>query len=174
VLTQTTERTAPAAITPTAGLLASVGAWFWIDVTQAGHVAFLLIAHPPERRPDESPQVIEARMRGLARALTLAEPHKPLPDIGPRLFMYRSADALLSLDDCDYLLRVPIGGDWARFVCNGGVVTIAVGLDPLPSESALAAVEAYITQQVTEGRLYLGKTCAEHPRNANHPGVTPV
>ncbi|WP_409471922.1 hypothetical protein [Streptomyces sp. HC307] len=174
MLIQTAERTAPVTIAPSAGLLASVAAWFWIDVTQAGHVAFLLIAHPPERRPDESPQVIEARMRGLAHALTLAEPHKPLPDIGPRLFMYRSADALLSLDDCDYLLHVPIGGQWARFVCDGGTVTVVVGLDPLAPGSPIEAVDAYITQRVTEGRLLLGKTRAEHPRNANRPGVTPV
>ncbi|KUL26652.1 hypothetical protein ADL12_32380 [Streptomyces regalis] len=164
----------PASVAPSAGLLASVAAWFWIDLTQAGHVAFLLIAHPPERRPDESPQEIEARMRGLADALTLAAPHKPLPHIGPRLFMHRSADALLSLDDCDYLLRVPIGGEWARFACAGGTVTIAVGLDPLGPGAPLAVVDAYVTERVIEGRLYLGKTRAEHPRSAARPGVIPV
>ncbi len=121
-----------------------------------------------------SPQVIEARMRGLARALALAEPHERLSDIGPRLFMHRSADAVLSLDGCDYLLRVPIGGDWARFVCAGGTVTLAVGLDPLPAGAPLQVVDAYLTQRVTEGRLFLGKTRAEQPRKALRPGVIPV
>ncbi|WP_328437574.1 hypothetical protein OHA71_10635 [Streptomyces sp. NBC_00444] len=162
MLTQTSNnRIAPSAVTPTAGLLASVAAWFWIDLTQVGHVAFLLLAHPPGRQPCDSPEMVEARMRGLARALTLAEPSQPLPDIGARLFMYRDMDVLLSLDGCDYLLHVPIGGDWARFVCNGGTVTVAVGLDPLPARSRLEVVDEYVTRRVCESRLLLGKTRAE-------------
>lgn len=148
---------------PTAGLLASVAAWFWIDLTQVGHVAFLLIAHPPERRPGESPELLAARMRGLADALSLAEPATTLPDIGPRLYMHRESAAVLRLDGCDYLMHIPIGGEWARFVCDGGTVTLAVGLDPLPARSALTAVEPYITHGVTEGRLLLGKTRATRP-----------
>ncbi|MEU6573619.1 hypothetical protein [Streptomyces sp. NPDC046805] len=159
-MTQNANPTGPTAVAPTAGLIASVAAWFWIDLTHVGHVAFLLLAHPPERRPSDSPEAIEARMRGLAEALALAEPHKPLPDIGARLFMHRDADVLLSLDECDYLLHVPIGGEWARFVCNGGPVTVAVGLDPLPARSHLEVVEAYLTQRVRQGRLLLGKTRA--------------
>ncbi|MFC9913953.1 hypothetical protein [Streptomyces sp. NPDC059862] len=158
MLTQTSDPAPPSAVTPTAGLIASVAAWFWIDLTRAGHVAFLLLAHPPGRQPGDSPEMIEARMRGLAQALTLAEPTEPLPDIGARLFMYRDADVLLSLDGCDYLLHVLIGGEWARFVCNGGTVTVMVGLDPLPARSPLEVVDAYITQRVRQGRLLLGKT----------------
>lgn len=162
MLTQTTNnRTAPSAVTPTAGLLASVAAWFWIDLTQVGHVAFLLLAHPPGRQPGDSPEMVEARMRGLAHALSLAEPSQPLPDVGARLFMYRDTDVLLSLDGCDYLLHVPIGGDWARFVCDGGTVTVTVGLDPLPAGSSIEVVDAYITRRVREGRLLLGKTRAQ-------------
>ncbi|MCP3821900.1 hypothetical protein NLX86_28550 [Streptomyces sp. A3M-1-3] len=166
--------TQPATITPSAGLLASVAAWFWIDPTKVGHVAFLLIAHPPGRRPGESPQMVEARMRGLADALTLAEPAALLPDIGPRLFMHRESDALLRLDGCDYLLHVPIGGGWARFVCDGGTVTVVVGLDPLPVSSSLEVVDAYITERATQGRLLLGKTRADRPRHSIKPGAPPV
>ncbi|WP_443315328.1 hypothetical protein [Streptomyces sp. 8N616] len=102
--------------------------------------------------------MIEARMRGLAQALTLAEPTATLPNIGPRLLMHRESDALLMLDDCEYLMRVPIGGDWARFVCSGGSVVVAVGLAPLPAHAPQDVVESYVVDRVAEGRLLLGKT----------------
>ncbi|WP_103534654.1 hypothetical protein [Streptomyces sp. SM11] len=157
--------TRPATIAPSAGLLASVAAWFWIDPTKVGHLAFLLIAHPPGLRPGESPQMVEARMRGLADALTLAEPTVLLPDIGSRLFMHQESDVLLRLDGCDYLLHVPIGGDWVRFVCDGGTVTVVVGPDPLPVSSSLEFVDAYVTERALQGRLRLGKTRAAPPQS---------
>lgn len=97
---------------PTAGLLASLGVWFWIDLTEAGHVAFVLLAHPPARREAESPESIEGDMRGLATALSLADPSARLPDIGPRLVVH-GRSALLSLDGCQAALHVP---GWRRVV----------------------------------------------------------
>lgn len=162
----------PRPVPPTAGLLASVAAWFWINLTEVGHVAFLLIAHPPERRPGDSAQLIESRMRGLARALSLAEPSEKLPDIGPRLSMHRESLAVLRLDGCGYRLHIPTGGEWARFVRGGGTVTVAVGLDTLPPHLALDAVEPYVSRSVTAGRLFLGKTrVAQQP---TLPGDTAV
>ncbi|MEU5302208.1 hypothetical protein ACH4YO_23935 [Streptomyces noursei] len=123
-------------------------------------MAFLLIAQPADRRPDESPHIIEARMRGLAAALMLDTSTAPLRDIGPRLTMHHESDAHLALDGCDYDLRVPIGGDWTRFVCDGGVVTVVVGLDPLPASSKRAVVAAYMSNGALTNRLLLGETHA--------------
>ncbi|MFD5874076.1 hypothetical protein [Streptomyces sp. NPDC060322] len=156
-------RPEPPVLTPTAGLLASLAVWHWVDETVAGPVAFLLFAHLPPRLPGESLDVIEARMRGLSKSLGLASPDAPLPDIGDRLFMHRETDAALLLDGCDYFLHAPIGGEWARFVCAGGTVAVTVGLAPLPRHVAQEVVEAYLVERAVEGRLLMGKTRATDP-----------
>lgn len=150
---------------PTAGLLASMATWFWVEPTQEGDVAFLLFAYRPERLADESVGEIQASMRGLAHALGLAEPNERMPDIGPRLFMHRCADALLSLDGTDYLLHVPIGGAWARFACAGGPVIVMVGLEPLSAGTPLAAVDAYIAEHTANRSLFFGMARADRWRN---------
>ncbi|NGO70640.1 hypothetical protein [Streptomyces boncukensis] len=151
-------------IVPSAELLASVSVWFWIDDTPAGHVAFLYIAHRPEQS-DESPRVIEARMRGLAVALGLDEPTKPLPDIGPRLVVHRDdLAAVLLLDRSQHALRVPTNPEWFRFVVGGGAVIVAVGLDALSADVSLAAADQHIVTKVEASRVLVGKTVARSPK----------
>ncbi|MEV6395605.1 hypothetical protein AB0M39_12635 [Streptomyces sp. NPDC051907] len=151
------------AAAPTAGLLASLGIWFWVDLTEAGHVAFLLLAHPPARRDGESSESIEDRMRGLANALTLADPSAQLPDIGPRLFVH-GRYAVLDLDACSFVLRVPVSAQWASFVSAGAPVVVSVGLDPLQPLTPFDAIRPYLSGAARHARLYLGKTRAEDPR----------
>ncbi|MFB7919314.1 hypothetical protein [Streptomyces sp. NPDC056061] len=158
---------------PTAGLLASLGAWFWVDPTEAGLVAFLLFAHPPARREGESPGSIEGHMRGLALALELAHPSNLLPDIGPRLAVH-GRSALLSLDGCRTSLHVPVTTEWSRFVTGGATVAVAVGLDPLLPRTPFAAARAYVSEGAQHGRLYLGKTRALPARRFTGAGGPPV
>ncbi|WP_432110770.1 hypothetical protein [Streptomyces sp. YPW6] len=131
----------------------------WLDVTPSGHVAFLLIAHPPARRGDKTPAAIETRMRGLAAALRLAPPSELLPDIGSRLRVHGQTAIILDIDRCDYRLRVPVGsGEWSRFVADGGPVAIALGLDELARGADFAGVEDYLALAAANDRLLMGKT----------------
>ncbi|WP_405891532.1 hypothetical protein OG427_40100 [Streptomyces sp. NBC_00133] len=158
---------------PTAGLLASLGVWFWIDLTEAGQVAFVLLAHPPARRESESPESTEGDMRGLAAALSLADPSARLPDIGPRLVV-RGRSALLSLDGCRAALHVPVSAEWSGFASAGAPVAVAVGLDPLQPRTPFAAVGPYVSEGAQRGRLFLGKTRAELARRFIGEGGPPV
>lgn len=146
---------------PSAGLIASLAAWHWIDETAAGSVAFLLLAHPTPTADVALDKVLWA-MRGVAACLALAECSTPLPDIGPRLHM-DGRGVFLRLDRCEYLLRLPIGGRWATFARAGGTVAVAVGLDPLPAHSPQDTVAAYMATSARVGRLYMGKTRAHTP-----------
>ncbi|RZU21756.1 hypothetical protein EV567_2261 [Streptomyces sp. BK239] len=167
------ERTLPI---PDAGLLASVGVLTWLDATPHGYVAFLLIAHPLARRGDETPVAIETRMRGLGASLGLAPASDLLPDIGRRLRMQGQATVILDIDQCDYLLRVPVGaGEWTRFVDEGGPVAVAVGLDELSRGADRDRVEDYLAVTAAGDRLLMGKTCVRHPSGRwprNHAGGT--
>lgn len=149
----------PTLPTPDAGLLASVAVMTWLDVTPPGYVAFLLIAHPPARRSDETPVVIETRMRGLAAALRLAPSSELLPDIGGRLRVQGQTAIIPDIDRCDYRLRVPVGsGEWTRSVADGGPVAIALGLDELDRGADFARVEDYLAPAAVNDRLLMGKT----------------
>ncbi|MFF3454631.1 hypothetical protein ACFYXH_09900 [Streptomyces sp. NPDC002730] len=59
---------------------------------QRAPFAFLLPAHPPARRADETAETIEAGMRGLADTLDLAPTSAKVPDVGQR----RDAAAFLA------------------------------------------------------------------------------
>ncbi|MFF9316588.1 hypothetical protein ACF1BP_07645 [Streptomyces sp. NPDC014735] len=149
---------------PDAGLLASVVVMTWLDVTPPGYVAFLLISHPPARRSDETPVVIDTRMRGLGAALRLAPSSELLPDIGGRLRVQGQTAIIFDIDRCDYRLRVPIGlGEWTRFVTDGGPVAVALGLDELARGADFARVEDYLALAAVNDRLLMGKTCVRRP-----------
>lgn len=104
---------------PTAGLLASLAAWFWVDPAKVGHTAFLLLAHPPARRKGGSPESIEGHMRGLASALpgicrTLGATHRRLsehrrpptpPAYARRPLPSHHHDRLRPIDGHAYFLR---------------------------------------------------------------------
>jgi hypothetical protein len=154
----------PEPLTPSPGLLCSVAVTMWLDSTPAGEVAFLLIAHPPARRAGDTPELIGQRMRGLADGLGLAPASQPLPDMGRRLFMHGRTAALLVVDGCNYLLRVPTGGEWSSFVTDGGPVAVALGLDELATHANRETVEAYLTKCTRGDRLLMGKTYARRLR----------
>lgn len=149
----------PLAGPPTAGRIASLAVWHWIDNTAAGFVAFLLLAHPPPTRR-EAPAEVAPVMRGLATSLSLAKCGAALPDMGPRLFVQR-AGVLMRLDGCAYLLRVPTSTLWSDFACAGGTVVVTVGLDPLAAHSPRDTVEAYLANSARQGRLLMGKARAQ-------------
>lgn len=130
--------TSPAVIDATA-------AWSWLDRTGFGPVAFLLLVHP-------DPVAGEL----LARALRLAPPRRRLPDIGERVTVAGADHAVVRLDGCEHLMRVPVGEKWAGFVRAGGPTAVLVGLDPLAREAPAAAVEPYLARTATAGRLRLG------------------
>jgi hypothetical protein len=156
---------------PTAGLLCSVAVSTWIDSTIAGHVAFLLIGRPPVPDPHTTPDTTELQMRGLAKGLGLAPPHALLPDLGTRLFPYESesTSVVITIDDCEHLMRVPIGGQWFRFVADGGPVVIALGFDRLKPDANREEVETFLADSAITGRLLLGKTHAKQPAPETPP-----
>lgn len=158
---------------PSAGLLASLGVWFWIDLTDAGHVAFLLLAHPPARRENETRESIEGAMRGLASALSLADASARLPDIGPRLVVH-GRSAFLSVDGCRATVHVPVSAEWSQFVSYGATVAVGVGLDPLAPRTSFDTVMPYVSEGAQHGRLFLGKTWAEPARRFTGAGGPPV
>ncbi len=135
----------------------------WIDVARSGPLAFLLLAHPPARRENETAATIEAHMRGLAGALGLAPATATVPHIGPRLQLQGRGAALLNVDRCDFMLRAPVGVQWGAFAALGGPVAIAVGLDPR-SNGEQDAVEAYLAASTRADRLLLGTTHVHRPR----------
>jgi hypothetical protein len=122
----------------------ATAAWSWLDRTGFGPVAFLLLVHP-------DPEAGEL----LARALRLAPPSRRLPDIGERVTAAGAGHAVVRLDGCEHLMRVPVGERWA-FVRAGGPAAVLVGLAPLAREAPAAAVEPYLARTAMSGRLRLG------------------
>lgn len=171
----TTAATPPLApLPPTAGLLASVLVSAWVDITPPGAVAFLLLAHPPARRRGDSRSVIQAQMRGLGAALGLAPASEELPDMGSRLIVRGSTAAVLRIDRCAYVLRVPVPAAWARFVAGGGTVVVSVGLDALARGSDRGAVEEYLTESASTDRLLMGKAHVRPSGGWRHWTWTPT
>ncbi|GAA2070535.1 hypothetical protein GCM10009801_21350 [Streptomyces albiaxialis] len=156
------DTSAHAPTAPTPGLLCSVVTTTWIDVTPAGSVAFLLIAHPPPRRSGESAAALREDMRSLGTALGLVSSRCPLPDIGPRLTLH-GGKAAIRVDGCDFLLGTTIGATWSDFVAQGGPVVVSLGLAPLPVGADRDAVEAYIGECLATGELMLGAIMSTAP-----------
>lgn len=145
---------------PTVDLLRSVLVSTWIDTTPHGHVAFLLVAHPPSSDLQGGGSLdTERKMRGLAACLSLAPPSALLPDIEGRLTMSGRTEVLVSIVGCGHDLRVPVGTQWGGFAAAGGPVVVVVGLDPLPGGADRRAVSAYLAEGARSGRLLLGRAC---------------
>jgi hypothetical protein len=143
---------------PTAGLLAAVVTSTWIDRTPHGDAAFLLVAHPPDRRAAfASVDTVAPQMRGLGEALGLAVAAERLPFIGHRVTVHGDK-AAVRVDGCDYSLGATVGPRWGRFVADGGPIVIALGLDPLSHGADRATIEAYLGRCTLAGRLLLGIT----------------
>ncbi|WP_406321069.1 hypothetical protein [Streptomyces sp. NBC_00519] len=146
---------------PSAGLLASVVMATWLEQTAAGPVAFLLIAHPPIRRQNETEERIEQQMRGLAEALGLGESHDKMRDAGPRVWLRGQSGAAISLDGTRLAVQLPpVGTQWSTFVAAGGPVCIVVGLDPLPAGAPREVVEQYLADALSYGRSLIGSAAA--------------
>jgi hypothetical protein len=163
VSAETVARVEPVA--PTAGTLALLSVRPWLDYTVDGKTfAPMLITHRPGRRDDETPQAIEARMRGIANALGAAPAAAPLQSTGPRVAVHRGV-VMVRLDGIEHVLTVR-AGRWARIVEDLGQVLLVVGLDPLSQASAQVEVDQYIEKSVHSGGLYMAVAgVVESPRH---------
>jgi hypothetical protein len=128
-----------------APVIDATAAWSWLDRTGFGPVAFLLLVHP-------DPVAGEL----LARSLRLAPPSRRLPDIGDRVTVLGEGHAVVRVDGCEHLMRVPVGERWASFVRSGGPVALLVGLAPLARDAPAVAVAPYLVRSAQAGRLRLG------------------
>ncbi|WP_434600106.1 hypothetical protein [Streptomyces sp. A5-4] len=152
---------------PTSDLLTAISALQWIDDTTSGHVAFLLLTHPPSSCPSDPQEHLEAQMRGLAADLGLAAPSAQMPDIGTRLVAH-DADIRLCLPGSGLVLRVPVPAPaWSQFVLNGGPVAVVLGLDPFEPTSDRAQINDYLATRALCDRLLMGKAI-------HRPGSTSV
>ncbi|MFE0107108.1 hypothetical protein [Streptomyces sp. NPDC059009] len=145
---------------PTPSLLASLSVAQWVDATPNGHVAFLLVTHPPKADTADVGSCIEASMRGLASELGLAPPSSLMPDVSNRLSIARDC-IMLSLAESRLTFCVSIRNtEWGDFVRGGGPVAIVVGLDPLSPTTERTEINEYLATGATADRLLVGK--AQH------------
>jgi hypothetical protein len=151
--------TAHLTIEPTGSMLRLLVPVYWVD-RRDPVTAYLLLAHPPVPGLG-GVDVIEARMRGLAAALHLAEPsHDGVVPSLHRRFLMHGTHAVLGLDGCPVDMSVPMDEQWARPVRAGVQVVVAVGLDPLPHAAPRATVAAYLESRWYSGRILMGATRA--------------
>lgn len=142
---------------PTAGLLTSAGVTTWLQQTTSGPVAFVLLAHPPARRQNETEDGIAQQMRGLGEALGLGETVGKMKDAGHRVWLRGQSAAAITLDDTHLAVQLPpVSPQWSRFVAEGGPVCIVVGLDPLPTGATQDVIEWYLADVVSHGRSLIG------------------
>ncbi|WP_261398791.1 hypothetical protein [Streptomyces misionensis] len=158
-------------IAPTPGVIASLAVRPWIDHTAAGqNFAPMLITHPTPRRPDDTPEAIEAGMRGVAQALGAGRPDCFLPDVGPRVAIHRGT-VLIRFEGAPHLLttRAP---RWVQIVTGLGLVLLAVGFDPLSPGTHGAEVDEYIERAGKSDRIRFAGARVAH--SARHwPRVEP-
>ncbi|WP_372408907.1 hypothetical protein [Streptomyces luteireticuli] len=149
------------ALNITPGLLCAVVVSMWVEDTFAGPAAFLVIAHPPARHPDETVEGIEQQMLDLADALDLTEPSETLRHVGNRVILLGTSGTLLTIADAPYSLRLPpVGAEWSRMVSEGTPVCILLGLDPLPPHTDEKATQEYLGLGLLSGRIRMGATGA--------------
>jgi hypothetical protein len=159
-------------VAPTAGLIASLGVRPWIDHTADGrNFAPALITHRPGRRDSDTPEVIEARMMGVADALGAVPGDRPLPDVGQRVRVHRGV-VLVRLDGTPHALSVR-APRWGQIITGLGLVLLAVGLDPLSPGAYGAEIDEYIEHAGASGRIrFAGARVAlgaRHSRGAEPP-----
>ncbi|MEE1802951.1 MULTISPECIES: DUF6415 family natural product biosynthesis protein [unclassified Streptomyces] len=153
------QRPAPGAL-PGPGFLSGCTTSTWIDVTPVGRTAWLLVGHPPPRRPTETAASIEAGLRAMASSLGLRPVADRVPSIGSRIRI-RSGIVALDYGHDHYLLRVSnISQEWKEHLGRGGQALLAVGLDPLPVGQGQAAVELYLQEATARQRILMGAAAA--------------
>ncbi|MFE7114432.1 hypothetical protein ACFU99_03290 [Streptomyces sp. NPDC057654] len=151
---------------PGPGFAAGVTVSSWLDASPAGDIAWLLIGHPPPRRPVETARTIEAGLRALAAGMRLLPAAERVPDVGDRL-MIRGPVVALDYGHGEYLLRLPAPGrEWRERVKRGGQVCVTVVLDPLGPATGQGDVDALLRRSAPIGRVLIGSTRARHTRDA--------
>lgn len=149
-------------VPPTTMLLSSVTAVQWIERTASGHVAFLLVTHPPMDCVDRSATVAD-QMRGLAGSIGLAPPSEQMPDVSACLDVLDDGAVAFRLAS-DLAWRVPTpNGEWHEFVRHGGPIALIVGLDCLAPTTARPIIDAYLVANAECDRLLLGKAQYQRP-----------
>ncbi|WP_431043189.1 hypothetical protein ACQUSR_15710 [Streptomyces sp. P1-3] len=127
-------------------LIDSVAAWSWLETTEVGTAAFVLMARP---EPDE-------RMAALADGMGLVTPRRRLPSVGPRVVLRGLSYAAVRVDGCDHAIGVLVGERWSRFVAGGGPVVLMAGLRPLRRGATRDEVDAYVAAATIADRIRLG------------------
>ncbi|MEN2420965.1 hypothetical protein AABB02_23100 [Streptomyces rimosus] len=148
---------------PGPGFVAGLVVSTWLDTASpAGNVAWMLIAHPPPRRPGETPERIENCLRGVADALGLRTASEHVPVIGDRLSV-RGPHLVLDYGHPDFCLRVPRPSTrWAEHVLRDGHVCLVLGLDAIAPGAGPDAIERYLHRATAHGRALIGATALRH------------
>ncbi|KEF06216.1 MULTISPECIES: hypothetical protein [Streptomyces] len=136
----------------------------WLDAAPpTGLVAWMLIAHPPPRRPGESVERIETSLLGMAGGLGLRAASGRVPNIGDRLTV-RGPHLVLDYGHPDFCLRVPRPTvRWAEHVLGGVPVCLVIGLDAIASGAGRDAIEGYVDRSTARDRAYMGATAVCRP-----------
>lgn len=150
------------------GLPRRVAAWTWLEATEVGRMAFLLIAPPAPLPWGSTAQEAERRMLRLATLLGLDEADRPLVYVGPCVTLPAARpdadggrEALtVRLGECGMGLRARACREWTDFARAGGPVALLAGLDPLAPDSTPDEVEEYLRTRTALGRLWMGTTAA--------------
>lgn len=129
--------------------LSALASQTWIDATQDGLVAFLLLS--PAAGAEGGGDVAN-----LAAALGLAGPGESMPSLGERVVL-RGRAATVQLPEIGRALRVAADAEWSRLVRDGGTVVLLLAATPLAPDASKQARDAHLLQAVADDRLWLGK-----------------
>ncbi|MFD8997978.1 hypothetical protein [Streptomyces abikoensis] len=137
----------------------------WVEDTTVGLVAYLLITHPPARRPNETADTIAHDMRELGTALGLHPARETLQDAGPRLLLGKRANRpVLNLDETHLRLHVPpVRADWQKVVEDNGTACTVLGLTPLDPLATHREIVNYMRNGAKHDLVYMG--LCRHPEN---------
>ncbi|MEV5594096.1 hypothetical protein [Streptomyces sp. NPDC052496] len=154
---------------PGPGFVAGVVVSTWLDTASpAGTIAWLLIAHPPPRRPGETAGRIEAGLRGMAGALGLRAASRHVPVVGDRLTA-RGPHLALDYGHPDFCLRVPRPAPrWLGYVLNGGAVCLVVCLDAIAAGAGPGLIEERLRRTAERDRVLVGATGLRHGGPRGH------
>ncbi|KOT88920.1 hypothetical protein ADK86_31020 [Streptomyces sp. NRRL F-5755] len=142
---------------PGPAFVAGVVVSTWLDAAPpAGLVAWMLIAHPPPRRPGESVERIETSLLGMAGGLGLCAASGRVPDIGDRLTV-RGPHLVLDYGHPDFCLRVPRPTvRWIEYALGGGQVCLVLGLDAIGPGAGPEAIDRYLHRVTARDRALVG------------------
>ncbi|WP_030678991.1 hypothetical protein [Streptomyces rimosus] len=148
---------------PGAGFIAGLVVSTWLDAASpVGSMAWILIAHPPPRRPGESTEGIETSLRSMADALGLRAASGRIPVVGDRLSA-RGAHLVLDYGHPEFCLRVPRpSARWTEHALGGGHVCLVLGLDAIAPGAGPDVIERYLCRATARDRILLGATAVHH------------